>query len=434
MQGHHIMSKLDVYLRSIERFGASGAILNSGQAVTLRFPTGDRNATQVTPHDQLVILVREVAPPAALDQIDKQRPSRFEVDSEGKRYALSVTPKPGAWSVLIELAAAPAAAPPPPTAAARPAPARSAPGGGDGVEMAIERGQYDAGTAPAVVTSSGSAFLDQLTTTARGSRASDIYLQAGTPPLVRASGELSAAGPALDGDQLSREVGIVAPPEARAAWQDHRIATFAYGDGAGRVRVTLTRDHRGPGAALRLLHGEAPGLDRLGLAEVASWLDGRGLIVVAGPSGSGKTTTLAALIRTLGEQRKTVVVLEDPTELIHTGPTISQRAIGEHVHSFSEGVDSAMREGADAIVVGAVTSTDAASAVIDAVAGGHLVLTTLVAPVVGIAIHRMLDRLPGDQRELARNLLADALIGTIAPIVGRQGARTFEVVRRGSGS
>ena len=36
------MSKLDVYLRSIERFGASGAVLTSDKAVTMRFPTGDR--------------------------------------------------------------------------------------------------------------------------------------------------------------------------------------------------------------------------------------------------------------------------------------------------------------------------------------------------------------------------------------------------------
>ena len=43
------MARIDVYLRSIERFGAAGAVLTSGQAVTLRFPTGDRHATQVTP-------------------------------------------------------------------------------------------------------------------------------------------------------------------------------------------------------------------------------------------------------------------------------------------------------------------------------------------------------------------------------------------------
>jgi twitching motility protein PilT len=300
--------------------------------------------------------------------------------------------------------------------------------------MAIERGQYDAGPAPVAVTSSGSTFLDQLTITARGSRATDIYLHTGVPPLVRAGGELAATGPALDGDQLSREVGIVASPEARAAWQDHRIATFAYGDGAGRVRVTLTRDHRGPAAALRLLHGEAPPLDRLGLGAVGDWLDARGLIVVAGPSGSGKTTTLAALIRGLAERRRTVVVLEDPIELLHTGPTISQRAIGDHVHTFTEGVASAMREGADAIVVGAVTSLDAASAVIDAVAGGHLVLTTVGAPVAEVAVERLLHRLPAEQRDLARSLLADSLVGTVAPIVGRGGARTFELAAHGSRS
>jgi len=427
------MTKLDVYLRSIERFGAAGANLNSGQAVTLRFPTGDRNATQVTPHDLLVILVREVAPPAALDQIDRQRPARFEVDSEGRRYAISVAPRPGAWSVEIEQAGPPpAAAPPAAPARPTPTPVRSA-GGGD-LDMTIERGQYDAGPAPVAVTSSGSAFLDQLTTTARGGRASDIYLHAGIPPLVRAAGELSASGAALDGEQLSREVGIVASPEARAAWQEHRIATFAYGDGAGRVRVTLTRDHRGPVAALRLLHGEAPPLDRLGLGEVAGWLDARGLIVVAGPSGAGKTTTLAALVRGLGERRKCVVMLEDPIELLQTGPTISQRAIGEHVLSFTEGVTSAMREGADAIVVGAVTSVDAAAAVIEAVAGGHLVLTTLVAPSAATALERLLDRLPAEQREHARGLLAHALVGTVTPIVGRGGARNFEISGGGSGA
>src|ERR1044071_4489925 len=105
------MAKLDAYLRSMEKLGASGAVLVSGQAVTLKFPTGDRNATQVTPHDQLVIMVREVAPPAAYAAIDQQRPARFEIDSEGKRYSIGVTPRPGAWQ--IEIAAAPASAPPP---------------------------------------------------------------------------------------------------------------------------------------------------------------------------------------------------------------------------------------------------------------------------------------------------------------------------------
>src|SRR5258706_15394103 len=103
------MAKIDVYLKSIERFGAAGAILTSGQAVTLRFPQGDRTATQGTPHDQLVGIVREGAPPVALDQIDKNRVAKFDVDSNGTRYTLSVAPKPGHWQGVVQ---GPAAAAP----------------------------------------------------------------------------------------------------------------------------------------------------------------------------------------------------------------------------------------------------------------------------------------------------------------------------------
>lgn len=425
------MAKLDVYLRSIERFGAAGAVLSSGQAVLLRFPTGDRQATQVTPHDQLVMLVREIAPPNVLDQIDQSRPAKFEIESNGTRYAIDVDPSPGAWQVAI----GPAAAPVSPTAPPRgPQRAPSAPAAAEPMEMAIERGQYDGAPAPSTVTTSGSGLLDALTSQARAARATDVYLSAGSPAFMRVHGELAAAGDraAIDGDLLAREVGVVAPAEARAAWQEHRIATFAFGDGAGRVRVTLSRDHRGPRAALRMLPEEAPALERLGLpGEVSEWLHGRGLIVVAGPSGSGKTTTLGALVRALGERKRSVVTIEDPIEILHASPWISQRAVGEHVDAVTSGATSAMSEAADAIVIGAVDSAESATAVIDAVTGGHLVLTTLVVPAARVAIDRLIDRLPADRRELARAVCAESLLGTIVPVVGRGGARTFEVVGRG---
>jgi twitching motility protein PilT len=433
------MAKIDAYLRSIERFGAAGAILTSGQAITLRFPQGDRHATQVTPHDQLVVIVREIAPPAALDAIDKNRPAKFDFDSGGTRYSLDVTPKPGSWQVVI--AAATAGAAPAPSASTAttqlprtPPRAPTAPAAADD-EMAIERGQY-AEAVTTVSTASGSVLLDGWTTAARSSRATDVLLAVGAGPVARVAGELQPIGDrgSLDAETISRELGIVAPQEARAAWTERGSATFTYGDGMGRVRATLTRDHRGPGASLRLLVGEAPQVERLGLGpSISGWLGARGLVLVAGPSGVGKTTTIAALVRSIAEHGKRVVTFEDPIEIVHSGtPWVSQRAVGTHAPTVMDGVADAMREGADTIVVGAVTSAESARAVVAAVAGGHLVIASITTTIAAQAADRLVDLLPSEQRDLGRATVENGLLGTISPVVKGAG-RSFEVVARRDG-
>lgn len=438
------MARIDVYFRSIEKFGASGAILTSGQPVTMRFPQGDRHATQVTPHDQLVIMVREVASPAAIAALDGNRVAKFDVQSAGVAYALTVSPKPGMWQVLIEAGGGSStqtgATPAPPlppapstgqvTKVGRLGTAPTTPKD-DFAEMTIERGQYTE-TSAEPRSSSGSVFLDHLTSAARSARATDVYLATGAPAVARVGNDLQPLGDnrPLDEDTIALELGVVAPPEARAGWTEKGLGVFTYGDGIGRVRATLTRDHRGPGASLRLLVGEPPLPERLGIGrEAAVWLDARGgLILVAGPSGSGKTTTLAALVRGLGEKRRRVVTFEDPIEIIHvTSPWISQRAIGEHVPSLALGVAMAMREAVDAIVLGSIASAEAAAAAVDAVVAGHLVLATISASSARHAADQLVDLLPYDRRDLARGALDHSLLGTIAPVV-KGGGRSFEVV------
>jgi hypothetical protein len=116
------MARIDAYLRSMERFGAHSLVLQSNQNILLRFPTGDRHASQATPHELLVGLVREIAPPQALDAVDANRAARFEYSSGGK-FSVSVKPTPGSWTVVVEGAAPAAAAPAPaPAAAAASAP------------------------------------------------------------------------------------------------------------------------------------------------------------------------------------------------------------------------------------------------------------------------------------------------------------------------
>lgn len=401
------VAKLDVYLKSIERFGASGAVLASGQAVTLRFPAGDRQATQITPHDALVAIVREIAPAAALAAIDQGRPARFDYEA----YAIGVAPQPNAWQVTID-----------PRAGAQPT---SEPAAASGVvDLTIERGQYDSGPMRAAAApASGSPLLDGLTSAARGLRATDIYLATDTAPMLRITGqrELRASGDVLDAETLSRELGQVAPAPARAAWSEHGTATFTYSDSLGRVRATLGRDHRGPAAALRLLVADPPSLERINAPrEVAGWLAQRGLVIVAGAPGSGKTTLLGSMLSGLGERR--VVAVEAAIEIVHASPWISQRAVGTHVDSVAHGVAAAMREGADAIAVDATLSGDAAALIADAVAAGHLVIAVVPSATAAGAADQLAEGLAADRRAAFKR----GFLGAIATVV-KQGGRTFEI-------
>lgn len=424
---HSRMAKLDAYLRSIEKLGAAAAVLTSGQAVTLKFPTGDRNATQVTPHDMLVGMVRELAPQAALDMIDQNRPAKFDIESEGRRYSLGVAPRHGIWQVTIEpAAAAPAVTMRDHARPQTPAPAPVAEVG----ELSIERGQYAEAptTAPAA---SGSATLDQLTRAARSARATDIYLAAGAVPMHRVAGEIVQGGAnAMDADSISREIGIVATAQARGAWSEVGVGTFTYSDGNGRLRVTLGRDLRGPTAALRLLPADAPLLERLNITKAVEWLSGRGLVLVVGAAGAGKTVALASMVRELGERQKRVVMIEQPIEIHQAAPSVSQRAVGEHVPSIKAGVEAALAESADAIAIGAVASADAAAAVIDAVLGGALVLATVTAPNPNVGIDRIVGLIEASGRDLGRSVLGDAMLGSVRVGVGRGGARSYETSGR----
>jgi twitching motility protein PilT len=412
------MARIDVYLRSIERFGAHGATLTSGQSVTLRFPTGDRHATQVTPHDQLVIMVREIAPPAVLDPIDRGRPAQFDHVVAGARYRIDVTPRPGKWVVQIDVATDDPIQPSELSAAAAGKP-RAELGTIPPQEMVVERTAYDV---RAAVPAAGPVVLDDVLASARHAGASDLYLMSGAPPLGRIAGDLVALGekPPFDAESLARDLGAIASPEARATWHERGDAVFAHeSPTAGRMRVHWIRDHRGPGASIRMIAAAAPAADKLGIPELGLRLieARRGLVLVTGPSGSGKSTTIAALIEHANTNRNAfVVTIETPIEITYDlrRCVISQREVGTHVRASADGVRAAWREGADVIVIGRGDDPDALAAALDAVGGGALVVVGITAQGVAQGIERMIEvgsRVRGDAM---RGAVADALIGGVS--------------------
>jgi Tfp pilus assembly pilus retraction ATPase PilT len=131
-------------------------------------------------------------------------------------------------------------------------------------------------------------------------------------------------------------------------------------------------------------------------------------------------------VRALGDRGKRVVSIENPIEMHHTAPSIVQRAVGEHVPTARVGVAAALSEGSDAIAIGFVGSAESAEAVVEAVAGGVLVLATVNAPTAGTGLERILGFLDTNQRDHGRSVLAEAFLGAVRVSVGRGGARSYE--------
>lgn len=157
-------------------------------------------------------------------------------------------------------------------------------------------------------------------------------------------------------------------------------------------------------------------LDQLGLnayqfGQVCQLLSSpSGLILVTGPTESGKTTMMYAGLAYLNTGARKINTIEDPIEYSLKGIRQSQA----HAHggpgevSFSELLRGVLRQAPDVIMVGEVREEETALTAVRAAATGHLVKTTLHAPIAAAAVHSMF-RLGVPPRSLSQ-----ALVGIVS--------------------
>lgn len=141
-----------------------------------------------------------------------------------------------------------------------------------------------------------------------------------------------------------------------------------------------------------------------------------GLILVTGPTESGKTTTLYAGLAYLNNGTRKINTLEEPIEYSLQGVRQSQAsATGDP--TFDALLRGVLRQAPDVIMIGEIREEETAQTAVRAAATGHLVLSTLHAPVASAAVHSML-RLGVQQRALSYALLgivSQRLVRTLCP-------------------
>jgi twitching motility protein PilT len=252
------------------------------------------------------------------------------------------------------------------------------------------------------------------------SRASDLHLSVGVPPVLRVDGELAAINAErLTPTRMNELTYAILTDEQISDFEEKWELDFAYSvRGLSRFRVNVHRQRGTIGAVFRAVPVDPPSLDALGMPEVLKKLavKPRGLVLVTGPTGSGKSTTLAAMIREINVMRRRhIVTIEDPIEFLHRNEKsiIIQREVGCDTHSFTIALRHVLRQDPDVILIGEMRDLETISAAITAAETGHLVLATLHTTSAAQTVDRIVDVFPPHQQEQIRVQLSTVLEGII---------------------
>lgn len=256
--------------------------------------------------------------------------------------------------------------------------------------------------------------INEVITKAQKLRASDIHIVCGIPIRLRVDGKLHNLDgnimTAADCEAYARDLTDQYDEIARIGELDLAIG---FPDGT-RCRVNLFRQQGTVSAAIRILNNHIPAFEELGLPpQVQQFTDFKqGIVLVTGETGAGKSTTLACLLDQINHtQSKHIITLEDPIEYIYTPDQciINQREIGHDTRSFSDGLNSILREDPDVILIGEMRNLSTIETALMAAETGHLVFATLHTNSAADTVDRIVDVFPADQQTQIRTQLSMCL-------------------------
>lgn len=253
------------------------------------------------------------------------------------------------------------------------------------------------------------------------SKASDLHLSAGMPPMLRINGDVRKLSiPEMDHKQVHSLLYDIMNDQQRKYYEENLECDFSFEvPDLARFRVNAFNQNRGAGAVFRTIPSKVLTLEELKTPPLfATLMDKpRGLVLVTGPTGSGKSTTLAAMINHYNANYfGHVLTVEDPIEFVHSPLKclINQREVGTQTHSFSNALRSALREDPDMILVGEMRDLETIRLALTAAETGHLVLGTLHSSSAAKTINRIIDVFPESEKDMVRTMLSESIEAIIS--------------------
>ncbi|MDD5673238.1 MAG: PilT/PilU family type 4a pilus ATPase [Chitinivibrionales bacterium] len=278
---------------------------------------------------------------------------------------------------------------------------------------------------PPLPTSGPTAEIDRLLFSLVSSKASDLHLCAGIPPMLRMDGEMQLLPDSrpLSHEEIERILLPMAPQRNREEFKKRHDTDFAYEiKGLARFRCNFFVDRKGMGGVFRVIPHKIITAEDMGLSrEILNLCHlPKGLVLVTGPTGSGKSTTLCALVDYINRNRTDhVITIEDPIEFVHENKRclINQRQVFEHTDSFKDALRAALREDPDIVLVGEMRDLETVSIAIETAETGHLVFGTLHTSTAPSTVDRIIDQFPADRQQQIRVMLAESLKGVVSQML-----------------
>ncbi|MES2089962.1 MAG: PilT/PilU family type 4a pilus ATPase [Pseudomonadota bacterium] len=252
-------------------------------------------------------------------------------------------------------------------------------------------------------------------------KASDIFLSANTPILIKLQGQLLQLTdqPLKPSQPRQLLAEMLSPTQMEELEETGELNVGLTIPGVAIFRLSAFKQRGSIAAVFRYIPSDIPALDTLGVPAVLSSMvmEKRGLIILAGATGTGKSTTLASMLE-LRNQRMTghILTIEDPMEFLFSNKksVVNQREVGRDTASLQVGLRNALRQAPDCILIGEIRDRETMTAAISYALSGHLVLSTLHANNSYHALGRILSFYTPEARPALLSDLSSGLKGIVS--------------------
>ncbi|MFO1298146.1 MAG: PilT/PilU family type 4a pilus ATPase [Rubrivivax sp.] len=259
--------------------------------------------------------------------------------------------------------------------------------------------------------------------------ASDVYMAANTPILIKIHGQILQLSDQLLAQHQTRQLlaEMLTPQQLEELDDTGELNVGISMQRVGSFRLSAFKQRGSIAAVVRCIPFQIPTLETLGLPELLAQLvvEKRGLILMVGATGTGKSTTLASMIEWRNQQMTGhILTIEDPIEFLFSNKKsiVNQREVGRDTQSLQIALKNALRQAPDCIMIGEIRDRETMSSALSYALSGHLVLATLHANNSYHAMGRILSFYSPEARPTLLSDLASGLRSVVSQRLLRSNA------------